>query len=122
MTDNLELAQKTFNKADRLLKIGLGVLVAFTLIVIIVTSIEVFSVQQTIVKNQKINSQASTDRFNRYTTEQARQEAITQQYIRCVASTLVIPIPNRDPSAFDNCSKAAQAQNLKGQPSTTPSP
>lgn len=122
MSDNLEHAQKTFNRADKLLRIGAGIFLAFVLIVVTVTSVEVFTVQQTIAKNQAINSKASNDRFVRYENENARQQRITQQYVQCVASTLTTPIADRTTNQFDNCSKTAQAQNLVGKPSTSPSP
>lgn len=122
MSDNLAEATKKFNRADHLLRVGLGVFLVFILLVITLTSVEVFTVQRTIAKNQVANSQASNDRFTRYNAENARQQQITQQYIKCVATTLVTPIADRTTNQFDNCSKTAQAQNLSGKPSTTPAP
>lgn len=115
-------AKQKFTRADKLLRWGFGTLIVFVLLIIAFTSVQVYTVQNTIAQNQKINSQASTDRFEKYNAEAARQQQITQQYIKCVASTLVIPIADRDPNAFDTCSKTAQSQNLSGQTSTTPAP
>lgn len=119
---DLEIAEKRFNRADHMLRVGAGIFLAFILIVITVTSVEVFNLQRTIAQNQVVNAKASNDRFTRYNNEQARQQQITQQYVKCVATTLTTPIANRTTDQFNNCSKTAQEQNLAGKPSTTPAP
>lgn len=122
MSDNLESAKTNFNRADKLLKIALIILASYAVILLTFVTAESLITQNTIAKNQKINSQASNDRFVKYEAENSRQQLITQQYVQCVATTLVIPIDQRDPNQFNNCSKTAQEQNKAGKPSTSPTP
>lgn len=48
--------------------------------------------------------------------EQARQNhKRTQEYVRCVAETLTIPIDKRSDSALDNCTKAADDRTKEAE-------
>ena len=48
--------------------------------------------------------------------EQARQNhKRTQEYVKCVAETLTIPIANRSDNALDNCTNAADDRTKEAE-------
>ena len=105
---DLELAQTKFNNADRVLRWLVGFFLIFSSLIFIFVSFELFQVQATIAKNQKVNSAASVERFQKYADRSNQQQAETQKYIKCVALNLTKPIAEQTEADFDKCASAAQ--------------
>lgn len=101
---NLEQAQNKFDRSDSLYKKAKAVFIIFITVSLIVVVVQLVRVQNTIARNQTVNSAASVERFDNYNKENARQHRITQQYIKCIATVLLQPIDQRTTAIFDSCS------------------
>lgn len=97
-------AQDKFKRADHLLKVVIGILVVFFVGMFVFIAGQLYVVQNTIATNQKVNAQGNTDRFAKYTQENELQHEKTQQYVKCIAQTLLLPIDQRTNAVFDQCS------------------
>lgn len=100
----LEKAQNKFDRSDRLYQRAKSVLVGFVIITLMVVVSQLIRVQNTIARNQEINSAASVQRFENYNKENARQHEVTRQYVKCIATVLLEPINQRTNVIFDSCS------------------
>lgn len=111
MSTELEQATQKLNKADNLFKVSLGTFIAFLVGMFMFVSFQLYTVQNVIAENQKINADASRERFQKYTEDNAQQHKITRAYVKCVTTSLLVPIDQRDENLFDNCSQSAQTAN-----------
>ncbi len=100
----LEAARANFKKKDRRYHVLLNLFLAYALILLTFVAIQTLVTQTTIARNQKSNAAASEERFRRYTEDNAVQHQKTQQYIRCIAQVLLLPIEQRTDANFDDCS------------------
>lgn len=111
----LEEAQRDLDVKDRRFKIGAAVFIVYAIAMLTVLAVQTFIIQQTIAENQKKNAEASEQRFDRYTQANERQHQLTQEYIRCIASALLVPVSEREEGAFDRC-------GIKARQETTSAP
>lgn len=102
---NLENAQADFDKKDKRLRVGLGIFITYVVLLLSFVAVETLITQTTIRDNQAANAKASEERFKRYTEDNAVQHQKTQQYIRCIAQVLLLPLDQRTDEAFDKCSQ-----------------
>ncbi len=111
---SLEEAQADFDKKDKRLRIGVGVLITYAVLLLTLLAVQTFIIQSTIAENQKKNAAASEEWFNRYTEDNAKQHKVTQAYIRCIAEALLVPVSERKPGAFDECGIEARQDVERG--------
>lgn len=100
----LEEAQRTYDKSNKLLRIGVITFLIYVGVLLTTAVVTNFLVYNTIAANQNTNAQGSADRFARYTKENEDLHRQTQQYVRCIAQVLLLPIDQRTNTAFDSCS------------------
>ncbi len=122
----MSTAELKFKQADRLYHTAIKVFFVFTFIMLIVIVYQVahlqgdFSNAQTAeLKRQEQARVESRARLDKALEETNRQQVVTQNYIRCVASVLLKPVEQRSMQDFDNCGipGVTDPANL-GQPNT----
>lgn len=119
-------AQLRFKRADRLyhgaVRLGLlfGLIMLFVLVWQVANLQGDFSSAQTAeLKRQEVAREESRKRLDKALAETNRQQVVTQNYIRCVASVLLQPIAERTESDFDACGIPGVTDPAKlGQPNT----
>lgn len=106
----MSTAERQFQRADRLYHMAIRVFFVFAFIMLCVIIYQVahlqgdFSSAQTAeLKRQETAREESRARLNKALEETNRQQVVTQNYIRCVASVLLKPVEQRSMSDFDNC-------------------
>ena len=120
---DIEKAQLDFEKKDRRFRIGLGVMAGYALILLTILAVQTFIIQSQIAENQKKNVAASEERFRRYTEDNAVQHKLTQDFIRCIASALLVPVSLREESSFDQCGiEAKNNPSVSNAPLDMPGP
>jgi len=119
-------AELNFKRADRLYHGAIKVFFAFIFIMLIVIAYQVahlqgdFSNAQTAeLKRQEQARVESRERLDKALAETNRQQIVTQNYIRCVASVLLKPVQDLSMEDFDNCGipGVTDPEDL-GQPNT----
>lgn len=100
----LDEAKADFKKKNKRYHTLLNLFLAYAIILLTFVAIQTLVTQTTIARNQKSNAAASEERFRRYTEDNAVQHQKTQQYIRCIAQVLLLPIEQRTDKSFDSCS------------------
>jgi hypothetical protein len=120
MSDDTHRALIKQRRADKYLRITVIAFFVYMMAVGTFSAIYTYKVQSTVAHNQKVNSQASEDRFSRYTAENARQHALTQQYVKCLFDTLRTalqkPFSDRTDADFDVCAVASNKTSATAQP------
>lgn len=119
-------AEVSFKRADRLYHGAVKVFFVFAFLMLIVIVYQVanlqgdFSNAQTAeLKRQEQARVDSRERLNKALAETNRQQIVTQNYIRCVASVLLKPVQERSMQDFDNCGIPGVTDPSKlGQPDT----
>lgn len=119
-------AEVSFKRADRLYHSAIRVFFVFAFIMLIVIVYQVAhlqgdftSAQTAELKRQEQARVDSRERLDKALEETNKQQVVTQNYIRCVASVLLKPVEQRSMSDFDNCGipGVTDPKNL-GQPNT----
>jgi hypothetical protein len=105
---DLEQAQRTFDRANLLSKLGLIVFVIYLAILQTFATVNTYRITTTIAKNQRTNTQASEDRFERCQRLNEAQHSKTQEYVACIATVLLQPIEERTPDIFTTCRESQQ--------------
>lgn len=122
----LEEAKADFKKKDKRYHVLLNVFFGYVVVLLTFVAIQTLVTQTTIARNQRINAAASEERFKRYTEDNAVQHQKTQQYIRCIAQVLLLPIEQRTDDNFDNCSTSGvydgKSSGSTSQPTTGSQP
>lgn len=130
MSDDTHRALIRQRRAGKYLRGAVVVFFLYMMAIGTFSAIYTYKVQSTVARNQKINSQASEDRFARYTAENERQHALTQQYVKCLFTSLGValqkPIDTRtyndfSQEAFDKCGAQQVNSTVTYTPSITPS-
>lgn len=119
-------AQVSFQRADRLYHLAIK---AFFIFVVIMLGLIVYQVahlqgdftrQQNEAADQRDeDTAAARKRLEDALAETNRQQIVTQNYIRCVASVLLKPVEQRSEADFDACGIPGVTDPSKlGQPTT----
>lgn len=92
MSRALERAEKRLEHADKLLKAGKALFALYVVVMVTVLMAQLYSVQsdqrqllETLVKSNK------------------EQHQLTQGYVKCIATSLLLPLAQRNQEAFDRC-------------------
>ncbi len=96
-----ELAHK-LERTDQVIKYSIMGAVALIVIALIVIIFQLVRIQQTIESNLVISRAQAAENHKK-----------TQQYVRCVAETLLKPISQRNKDAFDKCGIPTNATDGK---------
>lgn len=113
MSHALEQATRKLERANRLVRFGWTLLILYF---VTITGIIVY--QQFVVIQQQQTALEQSIKDN------AEQHSRTQNYIKCIAGALLIPLAQRESDAFDKCGISATppAQNTQSaQTSSVPS-
>lgn len=92
MSLSIEQAERRLKRADRLVSIGKGLFVAYFVVVSIVLMVQLYYVQQ----SQQASLQKSIE-------DNSKQHERTQEYVKCIASALLVPLAQRSANVFDKC-------------------
>lgn len=105
-----ELARHKFNRADRLYHITIKMFVVFVVIMLSVIAFEVALLQSdlrrqesNLITRRDEDTSAARARLEAALKETQQQQIVTQNYIRCIGSVLLKPIPERTSADFDAC-------------------
>lgn len=106
----MSTAQANFKRADKLYHLSVKVFFVFVFIMLIAIAYQVahlqgdFSDAQTAeLKRQEQARVESRQRLDKALAETQKQQIVTQQYIRCVATVLLKPVSERTEADFDAC-------------------
>lgn len=103
-------AETNFKRADKFYHLSVRVFFIFMALMLVLIVFQVanlqgdFSSAQTAeLKRQEQARVESRQRLDKALAETQRQQIVTQNYIRCVASVLLKPVAERSMEDFDNC-------------------
>lgn len=122
----MSTAEANFKRADRLYHGAIKVAIVFGVVMLCVIAYQVahlqgdFTRQQSAADSQRDeDTAAARKRLQAALDETNRQQVVTQNYIRCVASVLLKPVSERSESDFDACGIPGVTDPSKfGQPDT----
>lgn len=119
-------AQASFKRADRLYHGAIKFFFVFAFIMLCVIAFQVANLSGNFTKSQEQevaqrdeDTAAARGRLEKALEETQRQQVVTQNYVRCVASILLKPEKDRSVADFDACGipGVTDPDNL-GQPNT----
>lgn len=127
MSDKTVKAQRKLERAEGLLRKSKIIFILFLVMAACVIAYQLYAIQ----RNQLISqhqadeerdeaTKEARERLNKALAENERLHRVTQEYIKCIATVLLLPIPQREPEDFERCSVPVREENaIPGVPSTT---
>lgn len=99
MTESINKAEQRLARAEKAVRIGKYVFFGYLFVVTAVIAIQQYQLQQ----GQAAAYKQAQDSLARSLADSQAQQKKTQDYIKCVASALLIPLSQRDSEVFDKC-------------------
>jgi len=115
MSDQLERAQRRLARADTYVRLTKGAFAVYMVLVTALLAFQLYDVQ----RGQAEQLRTAQESLEKSIADNAKQHERTQEYIRCVASTLLVPLAQRSEQVFDRCGIKADAPSAGTSASPT---
>lgn len=123
-SESTEVARTEFEKKDKWYKRILVLFLIYAALMLTIGTAYSIATNYQVERNQRINSAASAERFQKYVAADAAQNQQIKSYILCIFKVLATPIDTRTPDAAVACDLANnKATGSTGTPTSfTPAP
>jgi hypothetical protein len=124
-------AEIRFHRADKLYRGAVRMFFGFAFVMLAVVVVQMATLQSDFanaqtaeLKRQEAARVESRARLNKALEETNKQQVVTQNYVRCVASLLLVPVPERSAEKLDACGipGVTDPENIGNQSTTQNNP
>lgn len=105
MSRQLEDAQAQLQRANRMVRVTKIVCVVYLLVVGTVLAVQQFGILQ----GQAEQAKVARDALQESLDDNQAQHAKTQEFVKCIANALLMPVAQRSAAIFDQCGIDAEA-------------
>jgi hypothetical protein len=118
MSKAVDIAQRRLDLADKWVKASKYVFATYLVLVTALIAVQQFQIQQ----NQTTAYKQAQDSLNRSLADSRAQQRKTQDYVKCVANALLIPLAQRSTAVFDKCGIETTGSAAQASPAASSDP